>query len=154
MVHNRRIIKLDGKVVAHVPVLARDVISGIDRFTVGLISATLTHPDYRRRGLATRCLMDAVRIMDERGLPVSALWTVKPTFPFYQNSGWEAVSSQGHVYRVRNSEAHLFRTAPSTWSPTTPRTANTGMPSRRSTTPSHNASGGLTSSTTCCSRYH
>ena len=112
MLHNRRIIKLDGKVVAHVPVLARDVISGIDRFTVALISATLTHPDYRRRGLATGCLMDAVRIMDEQGLPVSVLWTVEPTFPFYQNSGWEAVSSQGRVYRVRNSEAPLFPTAP------------------------------------------
>ena len=112
MLHNRRIVKLDGKVVAHVPILARNVISGIDGFTVALISGTLTHPDYRRRGLATRCLMDAVRIMDEQGWPVSVLWTVEPTFPFYQNSGWEAVSSQGRVYRVCNSEAHLFRAAP------------------------------------------
>ena len=106
---NRRVIKMDGKVVAHVPVLPREVVSGDDTFTIAMISATLTHPDYRRRGLATRCLMDCVRIMDEQGWPVSVLWTVEPTFPFYQNSGWEAVSSQGWVYHVNNDEANLFR---------------------------------------------
>lgn len=112
MLHNRRIIKLDSKVVAHVPVLARDVISGDDGFTIAMISATLTHPDYRRRCLGTRCLMDCVRIMDEQGWPVSVLWTVEATFPFYQNSGWEAVSSQGQVFRVRNDKSHLFRPGP------------------------------------------
>ena len=112
MLSNRRIIKLDGKVVAHVPVLEREVVSGQDRFPIALISATLTHPDYRRRGLATRCLMDCVRIMDENGWPVSVLWTAEATFPFYQNSGWEAVSSQGWVYYVRNDEAHLFSAGP------------------------------------------
>ena len=26
-------------------------------------------------------------MMVERGWPVSALWTIEPTFPFYRNSG-------------------------------------------------------------------
>jgi GNAT superfamily N-acetyltransferase len=108
MLHNRRVIKLDGKVVAHVPVLMREAVTGHDRVPIGLISATLTHPDYRHRGLATRCLMDCVRIMDENAWPVSVLWTMEATFPFYQNSGWEAVSSQGWVYKIRNDESHLF----------------------------------------------
>ena len=112
MLHNRRVIKLDGKVVAHVPVLAREVVVSQDRLLIALISATLTHPDYRRRGLATRCLLDCVRIMDENGWPVSVLWTAEATFPFYQNSGWEAVSSQGWVYYIRNDEAHLFSAGP------------------------------------------
>lgn len=106
----RRVIKMDGKVVAHVPVLPREVIVDEDAFTVGLISATLTHPDYRQRGLATLCLRDCVRIMEEEGWPVSVLWTGEATFPFYQHSGWEAVGSQGRVYRVRNDEADLFQT--------------------------------------------
>lgn len=110
MHHNRRVIKLDGKVVAHVPVLMREIVTGQDRMPIGLISATLTHPDYRHRGLATRCLMDCVRIMDENTWPVSVLWTAEATFPFYQNSGWEAVSSQGWVYKIRNDESHLFPT--------------------------------------------
>jgi len=109
MLRNRRIINLDSKVVAHVPVLAREVVSMQDHFPIALISATLTHPDYRRRGLATRCLMDCVRIMGENDWPVSVLWTAEATFPFYQNSGWEAVSSQGWVYNIRNDESHLFK---------------------------------------------
>lgn len=108
MLHNRRVIKLDGKVVAHVPVLMREAVTGQDRLPIGLISATLTHPDYRHRGLATRCLLDCVRIMDENSWSVSVLWTAEATFPFYQNSGWEAVSSQGWVYNIRNDEFHLF----------------------------------------------
>ena len=45
MLKNRRIVKVDGKVVAHVPVLPREVVAGGDGFTVGMISATLTHPE-------------------------------------------------------------------------------------------------------------
>jgi predicted acetyltransferase len=103
---------MDDKVVAHVPVLPREVILDEDAFTVGLISATLTHPDYRRQGLATLCLRDCVRIMDKEGWPASVLWTAEATFPFYQNSGWEAVGSQGWVYRLRNGEAGLFEAGP------------------------------------------
>ena len=44
----------------------------------------------------------------DRSWPVSVLWTEERTFPFYQNSGWEAVASQGKVYKVHNNEAHLF----------------------------------------------
>lgn len=92
------------------PVLPCEVIVDEDAFTVGLISATLTHPDYRQRGLATVCLRDCVRIMEKEGWPVSVLWTGEATFPFYQHSGWEAVGSQGRVYRVRNDEADLLQT--------------------------------------------
>ena len=112
MLKNRRIVKVDGKIVAHVPVLPREVVGGGDRFTVGMISATLTHPDYRHRGYATRCLRDCVRTMEEDGWPLSVLWTQEATFPFYQNSGWEAVASQGWVYRVGPADAELFAQGP------------------------------------------
>ena len=112
MLKNRRIVKVDGKIVAHVPVLPREVVGGGDRFTVGMISATLTHPDYRHRGYATLCLRDCVRTMEEEGWPLSVLWTQEATFPFYQNSGWEAVASQGWVYRVGPADAELFAQGP------------------------------------------
>ena len=108
MLEYRRIVKEDGKVVAHVPVAPRGVVSEGDRFTAGLISATLTHPDYRHRGFATLCLRDCIRIMEEREWPVSVLWTMEATFPFYQNSGWEAVASQGWVYGLAWEDAELF----------------------------------------------
>ena len=103
-----RILKVDGKVVAHVPVWLREAVIGDDRLRIGIISPTVTHPDYRRRGYATLCLQDCIRIMEEEDSPVSVLWTLEATFPFYQQSGWEAVSSQGWLYQLRPEEHVLF----------------------------------------------
>ena len=103
-----RIVRVDGRVVAHVPVAPREARAGGDGFTIGIISPTVTHPDYRHRGYATACLRDCVRVMEERGWPVSVLWTQEQTFPFYQNSGWEAMGSQGWVYPLDSSDASLF----------------------------------------------
>ena len=104
-----RILKVDGMVVAHVPVWPREAIIGTDRLRFGIISPTVTHPDYRRRGYATRCLRDCVRIMEEEGLPVSVLLTLEATFPFYQQSGWEAVGSQGRLYQLQPRGPCTFR---------------------------------------------
>ena len=103
-----RILKVDGVVVAHVPVWLREAVVADDRLRFGIISPTVTHPDYRRRGYATRCLQDCIRIMEEEGVPVSVLWTLEATFPFYQQSGWEAVGSQGWFYQLRPEEHTLF----------------------------------------------
>ncbi len=107
-----RILKVDGKVVSHVPVAPREVVARDDAFTIGIISPTITHPDHRKRGYATLCLRDCVRIMEEEGWPVSVLWTVEATFPFYQQSGWEGVGSQGWVYTLRPDEHALFNAGP------------------------------------------
>ncbi len=103
-----RILKVDGVVVAHVPVWLREAVIGEDRVGIGIISPTVTHPDHRRRGYATRCLRDCIRIMEDEGVPVSVLWTLEATFPFYQQSGWEAVASQGWLYQLRSEEHTLF----------------------------------------------
>ena len=107
-----RILKVDGVVVAHVPVWLREAVVGDDRLRIGIICPTVTHPDYRRRGYATLCLRDCIRIMEEEGSPVSVLWTLEATFPFYQQSGWEAVGSQGWLYQLRPEEHELFESAP------------------------------------------
>ena len=83
-----RILKVDGVVVAHVASLAARGCRWNDRLQFGIISPTVTHPDYRSRGYATLCLRDCVRIMEEKGWPLSVLWTLEATFPFYQQSGW------------------------------------------------------------------
>ncbi len=107
-----RILKVDEVVVAHVPVWGREAVVGDDRLSFGIISPTVTHSDYRRRGYATLCLRDCVRIMEEEGLPLSVLWTLEATFPFYQQSGWEAVGSQGWLYRLSPEEHALFESGP------------------------------------------
>jgi len=103
-----RILKVGGKVVSVVPVFIREVVANGDRFTIGIISATATHPDHRGKGYALACLQDCVRGMEQEGCPVSALWTLERTFPFYQRAGWEAVASQGRVYDLRNEEREMF----------------------------------------------
>ena len=107
-----RILKVDGVVVAHVPVWLREAVVGDDRLRIGIICPTVTHPDYRRRGYATLCLRDCIRIMEEEGSPVSVLWTLEATFPFYQQSGWEAVGSQGWLYQLRPEEHEFFESGP------------------------------------------
>ena len=103
-----RIMKVGGKVVSEVPVFLREVVAQSDQFTIGIISATATHPDFRGKGYATACLQDCVRAMEQEGCPVSMLWTLQRTFPFYQHSDWEAVASQGRVYELRPEERELF----------------------------------------------
>ena len=105
---NMRIVKVGGKVVAHVPVAPRQVIAGEDRFTVGIISPTVTDPDHRHKGYATLCLRDNVGRMQENDWPVSVLWIEHATFPFYHHSGWEAVGNQGWMYTLRPEDHALF----------------------------------------------
>ena len=108
MLEFRRIIKIDNKVVSHVPVAPRLVLRNGDQLMSGLISATVTHSDYRKQGLGTLCLEDCIQIMNQRNWPTSILWTMEATFPFYQNSGWEAVGSQGFVYKLTEQDSTLF----------------------------------------------
>jgi GNAT superfamily N-acetyltransferase len=103
-----RVLSVNGEIAAHVPVAPREVVTGDDRFTIGIIGPTVTHPDHRRRGYATRCLQDVVRVQEDRGWPVSVLWTREATFPFYWHSGWEAVGPQGHVHRLESDDRELF----------------------------------------------
>ena len=115
-----RVLSVDGRIVAHVPVAPREVVNGDDRFTIGIIGPTGTHPDHRRRGYATLCLRDATRIQEERGWPVAVLWTREATFPFYWNSGWEAVGIPGlRVQRSDPATGSSSRHTPTTWPPST-----------------------------------
>ena len=104
-----RIIEIDGKIVSHVPISPREVVTMTDRLKIGIISPTVTHPDYRRKGYGTLCLQDCIRIMETRGWPISVLWTAEATFPFYQNTGWEAVGIQGKVYFLSQDNVELFK---------------------------------------------
>ena len=53
---NVRLIKEDGRIVSHIGVCVRDVISQGVRFTVGNVGAVCTHEDYRKRGHAEALL--------------------------------------------------------------------------------------------------
>ena len=107
-----RILKVDGKVMANVPVTRQDFIANADTFAIGIIGATGTHPEHRKKGYATVCLRDCARIMEEKDWPLSVLWTMEATFPFYQHSGWEAVAPQSQVYKLQPGDRELFDSGP------------------------------------------
>lgn len=106
-----RVVVIEGEVVAHVPVAPRQVTVNEDTFPIAIIGGTFTLEDHQRHGYATLCLRDGVRIMRERNWPVSVLWTLERTFPFYQHSGWEAVSSQGWTYTLTANDVPKLRTS-------------------------------------------
>jgi len=105
---NMRIVKADGRVVAHAAVAPRQVVAAGDAFDIGIIAPTATHPDYRHRGYAAACVADCIRVMEERGCVLSVLWTQEATFPFYQRLGYEAVASQGWAYSLDPVAANRF----------------------------------------------
>ena len=104
-----RIIKTDGKIASHVPVAHRHIITPTDQFAMGIISPTGTHPDHRHKGYGTLCLNDCVSIMENNHWPISVLWTQEQTFPFYQNSGWEGVKTQGKFISINPSDHKEFK---------------------------------------------
>ena len=76
---------------------------------MGIISPTGTHPDHRHKGYGTLCLNDCVSIMENNHWPISVLWTQEQTFPFYQNSGWEGVKTQGKFISINPSDHKEFK---------------------------------------------
>ena len=119
----RRILVVDGKVVSHVPLAPRTVRAREDTCKIGIISPTITHPDYRKRGYATLCLRDCIRIMEENGWPLLVLWTEEATFPFYHHSGFEAVGCQGWFYQLHPQDHALFEPGSCTIAPFDPAAA-------------------------------
>ena len=108
-VANIRIIRWAGSVASEVPVAPREIVLGADTIRVGIIGPTATRPDCRRRGFGTRCIEDCIELMQRGGLPLSVLWTVPATFPFYQRMGWHPVASQGSMYPISHDDAPRFR---------------------------------------------
>ena len=109
---NMRVIEEDGRIVCHAAVAVRTVIAAGDLCTIGIIASVATDPAYRHRGYGTKCVADCIRIMGRERVDLSLLWTMESTFPFYQQLGWEAVESQGVVYRLSRDDASLFDEGP------------------------------------------
>jgi len=106
---NIRIMKAGGNVVAVVPFIQWPVEHEGCRFRVGIISPTGTHPDFRDRGLGLKCLRSCLECMDKQGIELSVLWTMVPTFRFYNRGGYQAVQDQGCLFRVTRNQARWFK---------------------------------------------
>ena len=82
-----RIAIVDGRIVSNVRIVHRRMRIGSSLVPMGGIADVSTLVAYRRRGLATALLKDALNYMREHGYAVSLLFT--DIAPFYRRMGWE-----------------------------------------------------------------
>ena len=78
----------DGRIVSTARVFIRKMFLQGEPVTVGGIGEVSTRPEYRRRGLATQLLKDAIRFMEDRGIATSSLHGSQR---IYAMEGWEKV---------------------------------------------------------------
>ena len=82
-------IALDkGTIVSTVRVFIRKMFLHGEPITVGGIGEVSTRPEYRRRGLASQLLKDAIRFMEDREIAMSSLHGSQR---IYSIEGWEKV---------------------------------------------------------------
>ena len=105
---NIRLLKVDGQLASEVPFCPWPVEHDGCRFMVGIISPTATHPDHRHKGFALRCLNNCIACMEQQGIDLSVLWTMVPTFKFYNHAGYQAVRDQGLNYPSDRKDAPRF----------------------------------------------
>lgn len=105
---NIYIQKMDGRLVSVVPFIAHDVAVGGCGLTIGIISPTVTHIDYRKNGYATMCLRKCVDKMISDDVDLSILWTNIETFPFYENTEFQGVRGQAFIYSCSREDAQRF----------------------------------------------
>ncbi|MCY4554038.1 MAG: GNAT family N-acetyltransferase [Candidatus Poribacteria bacterium] len=78
----------NGTIVSTVRVFIRKMFLHGEPVTVGGIGEVSTHPEYRRRGLATQLLKDSIEFMESRDIAVSSLHGSQR---IYSIEGWEKV---------------------------------------------------------------
>ena len=83
-----RIAVDNGTIVSTVRVFIRKMFLHGEPVTVGGIGEVSTHPEYRRRGLATQLLKDSIQFMESRDIAMSSLHGSQR---IYSIEGWEKV---------------------------------------------------------------
>jgi len=90
-----RIVDVDGAVVGYLRIFDRRMWLRGARLRAAGIGSVATHPDYRRRGLATALLRDTLALLRREGYHLSFLGT-EVAAPFYERLGWRIVRQPSH----------------------------------------------------------
>lgn len=106
---NVRIIRADGKLVAVVPFIPWTTRHENCELRVGIISPTGTHPGFRGHGFGLQCLNSCLERMNDLGIELSVLWTLVPTFRFYNRGGFQAVRGQGSRFSLTRNQSGWFQ---------------------------------------------
>jgi predicted N-acetyltransferase YhbS len=90
-----RVVEVDGAVVGYLRIFDRRMwLRGACLRAAG-IGSVATHPDYRRRGLATALLRDTLGLLRREGYHLSFLGT-EVAAAFYERLGWRMVRQPSH----------------------------------------------------------
>ncbi len=90
-----RVVEVDGAVVGYLRIFDRRVWVRGARLRAAGIGSVATHPDYRRRGLATALVRDTLALLRHDGHHLSFLGA-EIAAPFYERLGWRIVRQPSH----------------------------------------------------------
>jgi GNAT superfamily N-acetyltransferase len=90
-----RVVEVDGAIASYLRIFDRRMWLRGARLRAAGIGSVATHPDYRRRGLATALLRDTLALLHREGYHLSFLGT-EVAAPFYEKLGWRIVRQPSH----------------------------------------------------------
>jgi len=100
---------VDGEIQSACTILLRDFMARDRTYRIGLIGSVTTDPEHRHKGLATRLLLEAERILLEQGAVLSMLWADAPKF--YFSRGYKPIGCEMD-YTIPSETAARFPTFP------------------------------------------
>lgn len=100
-----RIIKVNGRVVAHTGLYVSEIATGRGTLRLGGLWSVCCHPDYRRRGLGEQCMRDAMSHMQNLGCDLGYLGTGIDAW--YRKFGWE-YAGRGYTFELNRSNVGLL----------------------------------------------
>jgi GNAT superfamily N-acetyltransferase len=94
-----RVCAVDGKLVSAIQICERRVRFGDSEIVMGGIGNVATLPEYRGKGYSQRLLADCARVMHDRRIDFSVLFT--GIQPFYEKVLWRAVPQRIFTGQIR-----------------------------------------------------
>lgn len=88
--------------VCHVGIRTSTLFHKGEEYSAYGLSEVVTHPDYRKRGLASRTVKRAAQFIVSQQADISIFTCAKEKVSFYAKCGWEAVPSACFVGGTRN----------------------------------------------------
>ncbi|MEM2137305.1 MAG: GNAT family N-acetyltransferase [Candidatus Methanomethylicia archaeon] len=88
---NALVAEFNGKIVGHIQLMHRRIKIGKSMLDCGGIANVSTHPEYRRRGIATKLLSMAIEICKNNG------WSISSLFTGYGSEGYNVYRSLGYA---------------------------------------------------------
>ena len=100
----------NGTIISTVRVFIRKMFLHGEPITVGGIGEVSTRPEYRRRGIATQLLKDAITFMEDRDIAISSL---QGSQRIYSIEGWEKVPRYyaRQLFTAKNQSEWVIRPA-------------------------------------------